>query len=329
MIAYIDFLRFCAIVLVANSHFKGVYPTDILSFGGGFGLALFYMISGYLLSNTSKEKGFLGWYLKRLVKLYIPLWMIMGVETAIGYIKIDGLSKFISVFIFPGMWFTASMVVMYPLYYMFVRKVYAKSGNKSLKSAIGVLSISYFLMYFSRPKWCLFSFEFLSIMDKFSIETPYVITHTAWAVCMLMGLYIRKNWNSEKQIKAFNHVIMVGGSIALFFIIRIAERKLNIDFLELLLPVTYVAFSYAMFAICIAKEKTINKYMACGLGSFIGKISRSSIEIYYLQFIFIEKFRNIFFPMNWFVIVVSISISAIVFHKISDNIFKICIRKHI
>lgn len=92
---------------------------------------------------------------------------------------------------------------------------------------------------------------------------------------------------------------------------------------------TYVAFSYAMFAICIAKEKTINKYMACGLGSFIGKISRSSIEIYYLQFIFIEKFRNIFFPMNWFVIVVSISISAIVFHKISDNIFKICIRKHI
>lgn len=38
-------------MFIANSHFKGVYPTDLLSFGGGFGLALFYMISGFLLAD--------------------------------------------------------------------------------------------------------------------------------------------------------------------------------------------------------------------------------------------------------------------------------------
>ena len=136
MIAYIDFLRFCAIILVANSHFKGVYPTDLLSFGGGFGLALFYMVSGYLLSNISKEQKFYSWYLKRLANLYIPLWIIMGVETAIGYVKIDGVDQFIRTFVFPGMWFTASMVIMYPLYYFFVRRIYGKYGIKSLKFAI-------------------------------------------------------------------------------------------------------------------------------------------------------------------------------------------------
>lgn len=35
MLHYIELLRAFATVLVANSHFKGVYPNDILSFGGG------------------------------------------------------------------------------------------------------------------------------------------------------------------------------------------------------------------------------------------------------------------------------------------------------
>ena len=46
MIAFIEVSRAIATAFIANSHFKGVYPTDILSFRGGFGLALFYMISG-------------------------------------------------------------------------------------------------------------------------------------------------------------------------------------------------------------------------------------------------------------------------------------------
>lgn len=35
MIAYIDLLKCIAIGLVANSHCKGVYPSDVFSFGGG------------------------------------------------------------------------------------------------------------------------------------------------------------------------------------------------------------------------------------------------------------------------------------------------------
>ena len=54
MIQFIEVLRAIATALIANSHFKGVYPTDLLSFGGGFGLALFYMISGFLLAKIKR-----------------------------------------------------------------------------------------------------------------------------------------------------------------------------------------------------------------------------------------------------------------------------------
>lgn len=64
MLSYIEFLRAFATVLVANSHFKGVYPNDIFSFGGGFGLGIFYLISGYLLANIKPNTSFPKWYSK-------------------------------------------------------------------------------------------------------------------------------------------------------------------------------------------------------------------------------------------------------------------------
>ena len=41
MFHFIEILRFIAIAFVANSHFKGVYPNDILAFGGGADLRCF------------------------------------------------------------------------------------------------------------------------------------------------------------------------------------------------------------------------------------------------------------------------------------------------
>lgn len=73
MIQFIEVLRAIATALIANSHFKGVYPTDLLSFGGGFGLALFYMISGFLLANIKRSTKFTEWYFKKVARLYISI----------------------------------------------------------------------------------------------------------------------------------------------------------------------------------------------------------------------------------------------------------------
>ncbi|RJW42835.1 hypothetical protein DXC97_01575 [Lachnospiraceae bacterium TF09-5] len=42
-------------------------------FGEGFGLGIFYLISGYLLANIKSDTSFPKWYFKRLLRLYMPL----------------------------------------------------------------------------------------------------------------------------------------------------------------------------------------------------------------------------------------------------------------
>lgn len=88
MFYFIEYLRAIATLLVANSHFKGVYPNDILSFGGGFGLALFYMISGFLLANIQNDTKLYKWYLPKLMRLYIPLFIVRIIEIIVGYREI-------------------------------------------------------------------------------------------------------------------------------------------------------------------------------------------------------------------------------------------------
>ena len=81
-------------MLIANSHFKGVYPTDLLSFGGGFGLALFYMISCFLLANIKPNAKLTSWYTKKVVRLYIPLVILKLIEMLIGYLKIETVGQY-------------------------------------------------------------------------------------------------------------------------------------------------------------------------------------------------------------------------------------------
>ena len=94
MIQFIEVVRAIATMLIANSHFNGVYPTDLLSFGGGFGLALFYMISGFLLANIKPNAKLTSWYTKKVVRLYIPLVILKLIEMLIGYLKIETVGQF-------------------------------------------------------------------------------------------------------------------------------------------------------------------------------------------------------------------------------------------
>ena len=104
MIQFIEVVRAIATMLIANSHFKGVYPADLLSFGGGFGLALFYMISGFLLANIKPNAKLTSWYTKKVVRLYIPLVILKLIEMLIGYLKIETVGQFFREFVFPASW---------------------------------------------------------------------------------------------------------------------------------------------------------------------------------------------------------------------------------
>lgn len=292
---------------------------------GGFGLALFYMISGYLLANIQENTCFGKWYVKKLFSLYIPLWLIVGAEVLIGYIKINNVIYFIKRFVYPGMWFTASMIILYACYYIFVRCFYSRYKEKSIYVGISVLFVIYLCLYLCRPAVATFSFEHLNLVETFSIETPYLITHTAWMSSMLIGLYIRKNWIcGRKNISPVLCLGIVGTCVVIFAGQRFLE-KMEYSFVsqfEFLLPIIYVVFAIGMFGLHMRFEDQIKKIMHKPVGKAITDISHSSIEIYYIQFIWIAYFREIIFPINLLTIFIGMCVSAVFFHSVSQSILR-------
>lgn len=223
MIAFITVLKAIAAAFIANSHFKGVYPTDIMSFGGGFGLGLFYMVSGYLLANIKSETSFIKWYLKRIVRLYIPLYIWRLITILIGVTEIGNLKDFIMLFIFPGTWFGASMLLLYPIYYVFVKYIYAKYKNKSIYFSTGIFALVFLALFIIKPSISTFSLQSLQIEEKFSVETVYFITQFIWITCMLIGFAMRKS-----LLLANKGYILLGTNIiclGLFLLIRLLRTR--------------------------------------------------------------------------------------------------------
>ena len=248
MLYFIEFLRAIATVLIANSHFKGVYPSDILSFGGGLGLALFYMISGYLLANINEKTSFSSWYVKKVIRLYIPLYLVKLIEMIMGRIKITSFEAFFKGFIFPGSWFGGSMVIMYVVYFLFVKYVYMRYGRKSI-GRCGVLLILTFVAFFiMKPNISTFSLETLVTVPQFSIETPYLITQFIWMFCMLLGFYLRR-YGKVRIIKR-EMLIYLGTSFICLFIFmctKLVTKHYGYSNVQFLLAVSYVGFAYSLF----------------------------------------------------------------------------------
>ena len=84
MIFFVTVLRALACLLITNSHYTGVYPTDLFASGGLIGDILFFAVSGYCLYNV--KSNFAKWYGKRLWRIYITLIIItvIYIELYIG-----------------------------------------------------------------------------------------------------------------------------------------------------------------------------------------------------------------------------------------------------
>ena len=46
MFVFIEFLRALATCLITNSHYTGIYPSDIIANGGMIGNVIFFAVSG-------------------------------------------------------------------------------------------------------------------------------------------------------------------------------------------------------------------------------------------------------------------------------------------
>lgn len=87
MVFFITVLRALAACLVTNSHYTGVYPIDALANGGMTGNVIFFAVSGYCLCSIRER--FPKWYGKRLIRCYVPVWLITAVYLLAGAFTLE------------------------------------------------------------------------------------------------------------------------------------------------------------------------------------------------------------------------------------------------
>ena len=76
MVFFITFIRAVSALIITNSHYTGVYPTDLIANGGLFGDVLFFAVSGYCLANV--KLSFPKWFLKIIIRIYPPVIIIVA-----------------------------------------------------------------------------------------------------------------------------------------------------------------------------------------------------------------------------------------------------------
>lgn len=183
---FIELLRTIAVAFILNSHCEGVYPIE-LAIGGEIGLAIFFLLTGYLSTNITEKTSFKKWFRKRALRIYMSLWILDIALILCGRLTVDGLSDILRIFIYPtNQWFASFIVIAYAVYFLLKKYVFAVDSVRSIYMAVGVLLILYFITY--------------CFMDN---SIPHHLTmawHTRilWMACILTGMLIKESGIIEK-----------------------------------------------------------------------------------------------------------------------------------
>lgn len=304
---FINALKFFAILLVLNSHFDKVYPISALATGGAIGNGLFFIIMGYCTYNI--KGNFAKWYSQKIVRLFIPVFIVSVVMMFIDGIANMTLVGAVKMFIWPtGFWFYGALIIFYVVYYIVVKK--------KLLDKFWILTIVFAVAYFA---------YYILLLDKssFVVEASGLgningnFKMIYYCYIMLLGAYLRHKNVLEKAANRWLMFVLAGGSFVAMYAVKLLAGRYpvlyNVQFLE---QMCVIVFSVSMFLFVSTLEQLISKYGT--VSKWIQKLSNYSFEVYVLQFMFIDLFCEMMFPVNMLLILLCIVVASIILKKISE-----------
>lgn len=155
-----SFLRFVAIICIANSHLDALYPVTLLATGGSIGNALFFMLSGYglFLSSNIQDKPFLPWYKRRILRIYPSLWLatILMIVIAQSAWRTLGIFDYVRMFVWPtAYWFITALMIFYVIFYF----IWQRQNYKYFLVGIFILVLPYLYFYLTMIDLSFYSIE--------------------------------------------------------------------------------------------------------------------------------------------------------------------------
>ena len=304
MIFFITVLRALAACIITNSHYVGVYPTDLIANGGLFGDVIFFAVSGLCLTNV--KNSFPKWYAKRLVRVFPAVIIISAVYILLGIHTMDPtVSGVISSFIYPTAYhFVASIITLYIPFY-FVMKI--QKLRENIPVVAGVTALIWLIIY-------------VFIYDKsyYHIDTvrePMI--RFLFFFAMLLGAYFKLNMEKYRNKKSIISWIL----LPIFFVTYFASKLIfsKVDSIASLQIVNQIIL-FALLAVTLRCFMSIDSWfekLPKWIKSVITFVSGITLEIYLVQIGIIDKLNFLPFPLNWLFITGTIVLLAFILNKIS------------
>lgn len=310
MIIYITFLRAIATCLITNSHYSGIYPTDLIANGGLLGDIIFFAVSGYCLYNV--KTSFVSWYSKRIWRIYLPVIIITLLYMFFGFYTTEQ-NNAVWWLIYPTYYhFVASIVVLYIPFYFICKNKMLKNNIPKLMLIILCLALVWYVFFYNK------SYYHIDV-----VREPFI--RLLFLECMLLGAYFKKNDTKFRNNSRCTVVWAILSILffAMYFISKILFQKFKmLSDVQIINQFIIFLLLYFVMRLFSSLDNRIEKLPLCfkKTAQFLADMT---LEIYLVQYVIIDLLRDeFFFPINWFVLTLSIIVAAYVLHLLCNYIFK-------
>lgn len=300
MYQFIVFLRAIACVLITNSHQEEIYPIRILASGGLLGDVIFFAISGYCLYSM-KQQAFGKWYIKRLRRVYPPVWLTAGTFLVTGIYGAVGIKRALELMFYPTHYhFVASILVLYVLFYFVMRFINRHPQDRT--RYLGYVAIAVAMLYF---------ILFYTVYDNSYYHIDDVNNKIIWhlfILSMMIGCYFRMNEEKYLNKGGILPWIATVASMVLYFGAKLgASRGIIPAQLQWVNQLTLLVLLACIFRSFIGIEEKIRN-IPSAIFAPIRAIADMAFELYLAQAVIIPTYNTgkETFPYN-FLITISIT----------------------
>lgn len=304
---FIVLMRALAAMVITNSHYEHIYPYPIIANGGLLGDVLFFAVSGFCLASPTMK--FHKWYLKRLLRIYIPVWLVTAIYVAIGCYDCGTVEEGLKLWLWPTYYhFVGSIILLYIPFYFIARYMtmtlhtYIKLGGVIFAIQLVIYLVMYDHSYYH--------------IDK--VREPMI-----WFLFfqgMLSGLFFRQN---EIRLKKKSLACLCATLLFVtYFVSKMAFVKYPAyaDF-QLLNQMILFGLLVVLFVIFQNMEQRLNS-MPQRVHKVIKFLADHTLEIYLVQYVIIGRLNIGPFPINWLLVTICIIVSASLLRILSQILIK-------
>ena len=309
MIFFITVLRALAACIITNSHYVGVYPTDLIANGGLFGDVIFFAVSGFCLTNV--KNSFPKWYGKRLVRVFPAVFIISIIYILLGIHEFQPtLQGIIDSFILPVKYhFVSSIIILYIPFYI-VMKV--EKLRENIPAVAGITALVWLANY-------------IFVYDKsyYHIDTvrePMI--RFLFFFAMLLGAYFKENLEKYRNKKSIVSWILLPILFVAYFASKLIFSRVdsisNLQIVNQIILFVLLAVTFRCFMSIDGWLENLPKWIK----AIITFVSGITLEIYLVQIGIIDKLNFLPFPLNWLLITGVIVLLAFILNKFSSLVQK-------